>query len=195
MKETPSVRRRARWPIYLAVLMLLCCGLSGYWYWEKILQPPRLTAVHSRELAPIISAFEAKLFSLDVQRQPNLILSVATKGYYQQSLQFHPSLDCPGCGQFPITIGADATQVCVLSYSNLQAVARATVRSRTVQVNSVTFKPVGPVSESVYRSTYHLMWQDKQWNIADVTGYAPIPGGEVDGIRVAQEYLDELGCR
>jgi hypothetical protein len=193
--DTISARRRASWPIYLAVLFLSCGGLCGYWYWQKIFLPPRLTALHSNELAPIISGFEAKLFSLDVQRQPDLILSVATQGYYQQSLHFHPSLDCSGCGQFPVTIGADATQLCVLSYSNQQAVARATIRTRTVQVDSVTYKPLGPVSESVYRSTYHMLWQDQQWKIADVTGYTPIPGGEADGIRVAQEYLDELGCR
>jgi hypothetical protein len=180
--------------VYLG-LPLLCLGLCGFWYWQRVLLPPELTRLHASELAPVIGRFEAMLFSLEVQLQPDLILSVATQEYYERHLSFHPSLNCPGCGQFEITTGADATQVCVLSYSQARAVARASVTLTTVQVDSVTYQPVGPTSSSIYRSTYHLVRQGEQWKVDIVTDWTPANKGQADVFEVAREYWDEVGCR
>lgn len=191
---TDTTRDRRKLLVLLGIL-LLCPGLCGIWYWQRILLPPELTRLHANELAPVIGRFEAMLFSLEVQLQPDLILSVATQEYYERHLNFHASLNCPGCGQFEITTGADATQMCVLSYSRSQAVARASVRLTTVQVDSVTYEPVGPESTSTYRSTYHLVWQDQQWKVAQVTDWTPTHKGQADGLEVLRESLSELGCQ
>jgi hypothetical protein len=159
------------------------------------LLPPNLTRLHANELAPIISQFEAMEFSLEVQLQPERILAIATQEFYDRLLNFHPTLNCPACGQFPITTAADATQVCVLSYSRARAVARASVRLSTVQVDSVTYEPLGPASASSYRSTYHLVRQNGTLKVDRVTNWTPATKGQANVIEVAQEYLEEVGCR
>jgi len=194
--SSPSKPRHRLVPLILPALGLLCAGLCAFAYWQRILLPPRLSRLYASELAPAISKFEAMEFSLEVQLQPDLILSAATGEYLEWSSNFHQSLNCPGCEQFPVTVEADATQVCVLSYSRSQAVARASIRQTTMQVDSVSYEPVAPASSSIYRSTYHLVRQDEvgTWKIDRVTNWTPANKGQANFIDVAQEYLDEVGC-
>ena len=189
------VRNIRNWKLLLALgfFLTLCSGLCMFWYWQRIVQPPRLTSLHGQEFVPIISTFEAMEYSLGVQLHPEQILSVATKEYLERHLSIAPPLNCTGCDRFWVTTSAEASRVCVLDYSVTRSIVRASVKQTGHRVSAGTYEPLSPESAYYYRSTYDLI-KEGVWKVTRVTGYVGSEKGSADPLGF-EEYFQELGCR
>lgn len=190
MKSTWGLRPILVLPLSALLLILA----TGYWYWQSFVQPPQLTRLYEKELAKVISGFEATELSLEVQLHPDKILAIATREYFENFKTIFTPINCPHCDRFWVTISAEALDLCVREYSSTQSVVRATIKRTGYLVDAVTHEPLQSEKSWQDRSTYHLVMEDKFWKVSKITGYTPAAKGEADLLEVLNENWVELGC-
>lgn len=183
------------WKLLLLGILVLCPALSAIWYWQRIVEPPRLTRLHSQELAPVIATFEATEGSLEVQLQPEKILTVATREYLLVFERINTALHCPNCDQFWVATSAEAKDVCVFEYSSSKSKVRATVIETGYRADAATYESLKSGLSRQARYTYSLIKEEGTWKISQITDYTPAAKGQADLLEVLNEEWVEIGCQ
>lgn len=190
-----TVSNTRNWKLLLALgFLLLCPSLCMFWYWQRVVQPPRLTSLHGQEFSPVIADFAIMEGSLDVQLHPEKILAVASGEYLSVFERINSALHCPRCDQFWVTTAAQATEICVLEYSSSRSKVRVTITEEGYMADAVSYHPLKAGLSQQDRSTYHLVKEDGVWKVARITDYTLPTKGTADLLELFDEYRAELGC-